>query len=788
MLSTKGNTLKNIESKIQIFLVPKSIIFRVSEWRNKKINIINIIKKKFKKKIIFRSSTTFEDTDKLSAAGAFVSVLNINSNNTKEIIKSTEKVIRSYKKKNKNISNQQILVQEMIENIKMSGVIFTGDIHGNKFYYNINYDDVTGLTNTVTSGSSIYSNKTLYIYKKRTDLIQSNRFKLIVKATKELEKIFKDIPLDIEFGLNNKNKLFLFQVRPVVINNKSDITQNFFNKNLNMIYNDLKNSFDSKKKDINGKTTLFSQMTDWNPAEMIGQHPSNLSYSLYRRLITDHSWLKARKIMGYKYFKDTSLMHKFAGKPYIDIRKSINSFLPKSLNKKISNNLVDLAINELKTNPAIHDKIEFELVPTCFSFDLERRASKFLNNISNKDKILVLKNIKNQFIDIFLKNLPTKSPGSIFQNKNKINILKNFQNTPRYKINGNINNINLIINQTIQFGIIPFSILARHAFIAKDNLLSLVRKKILNKYDLSRFEKSISTVTSKFLNDQKKAQDNYRYYKIFIKKYGHLRAGTYDINSSCYSEFNKNIFLVKKIKNINLNNNKFVLSKTKISNINQLLKKNNININSHELFNYFRQSIVSREYAKFVFAKSINIILQNIKIFARKNKISLSDIEQLDINDISLLKKDNISSLLKIVKKNNVLNSVNQLIKLPEIIVDKSNAFIGASVVSIPNFVSNEIIDAEVIYFESKNFDYKIKNKIVLIDNADPGFDWIFGHKIKGLITKFGGANSHMTIRCNELNIPAAIGCGETMFQDLIKAKKLSLNCKNRLVKVISYK
>jgi len=676
----------------------------------------------------------------------------------------------------------------MIEKIKMSGVIFTGDINGNKFYYNINYDDVTGLTDTVTSGYSIYSNKTLYIYKKRIDLIQSNRFKLIVKATKEVERLFKGIPLDIEFGLSNKNKLFLFQVRPVVVNNKLDVTQNFFNKKLNTIYKNLKNCFELRNKDINGKTTLFSQMTDWNPAEMIGQHPSNLSFSLYRRLITKHSWLKARKIMGYKYFKDTSLMHNFAGRPYIDIRKSINSFLPKSLSKKISNNLVDSAISELKKNPAIHDKIEFELVPTCFSFDLERRASKFLNNIDKKNKILILKTIKKNFLDLFLKNLLIKSPGSIFQNEKKINILKNLQNTSSYKINGNITNINLIIYQTIKYGIIPFSILARHAFIAKDNLLSLVRGKIVSKFDLSRFERSIFTVTSEFLNDQKKAQGNYKYYKIFIEKYGHLRAGTYDINSSCYSEIDKNIFLTKKVKNINLNNNKFVLSKKKIHRINQLLKKNNININSYELFNYFRQSIVSREYAKFIFTKSINIILQNIKIFAKKNEISLTDIEQIDINDISYFKKNNIISLFKIAKKNNFLHSVNQLIKLPEIIVNKSNAFIGASVVSIPNFVSNEIIVAEVIYFESKNFYHKIKNKIVLIDNADPGFDWIFGHKIKGLITKFGGANSHMTIRCNELNIPAAIGCGESMFQDIVKAKKLSLNCKNRLVKVISYK
>ena len=50
MLDTKANTLKNLENKIQLFLTPESMIFSVSEWINKKQEIINIIRKRFKKK------------------------------------------------------------------------------------------------------------------------------------------------------------------------------------------------------------------------------------------------------------------------------------------------------------------------------------------------------------------------------------------------------------------------------------------------------------------------------------------------------------------------------------------------------------------------------------------------------------------------------------------------------------------------------------------------------------------------------------------------------------------
>ena len=175
-IKTKANTLINISSKIRIFHVPKSYIFTVSDWiRNK-----SLIKKKIKqifseKEVIIRSSTSSEDSQKASFAGAFESFLNIDSKNSKKIELSINKVIKSYKSKISNIRNEQILVQEMIQNIKMSGVIFTGDNLGYQNYYSINYDDITGRTDTVTSGNSEYSNKTLFIFKK--NLVRSSRFK-----------------------------------------------------------------------------------------------------------------------------------------------------------------------------------------------------------------------------------------------------------------------------------------------------------------------------------------------------------------------------------------------------------------------------------------------------------------------------------------------------------------------------------------------------------------------------------------------------------------------------------
>ena len=776
ILGTKADTLINLEGKIKQFNIPKTYVFFVKDWLINSKSIQKLIKKKFKKKkIIFRSSTTFEDTSSLSEAGAFESILNIDSNNFNEIKKSIEHVINSYKKKINKISNQQILVQEMIESIKMSGVIFTGDNLGYDNYYSINYDDITGRTDTVTAGNTAYSNKTLYIFKTKKKFLRSSRFKKLIIATKEIENFFIS-PLDIEFCMTKKNRLYLLQVRPIVLKkNKKKFIKEDFNKKLEFEYNNIKKSFTKKNKyELNGRTTMFSQMSDWNPAEMIGQFPSKLSYSIYSKLITNKCWLIARKRMGYKFFEDSSLMKNFAGRPYIDIRKSLNSLLPKTLNKNTSNDLINKNILKLKNQPSSHDKIEFDLFPTCFSFQIKKK----LRNLGYKKNHL---EVENKLLEIFKANINSKSIGSIKYNLNKIEILNKIQKDKIYNKNFNILSINKIIKNLKIYGVVPFSILARHGFIAKDLLISLKDIKILNDTDLENFMRSFSTVTTEFLNDQIFLKKKKLSYKNFLNKYGHLRAGTYDIKSKNYFNMNKKVFYNDELTN-SIKHIKFNLSSNKKKKINNLLIKKQIDLNADQLFSYFESAIKSREYAKFIFTKSINTILEKISTFAHKKKINLKEIENLTLDRLINLSKHPRSKIKKEIFKNIKISELNKLIKLPEIIVEESNAYVGASVVSIPNFVTEQNITSEILFLENK-LENNLDNKIILLENADPGFDFIFSFKINGLITKYGGINSHMTIRCNELNIPAAIGCGEAIFEKVKQSKKINLNCKNLLIK-----
>ena len=142
--------------------------------------------------------------------------------------------------------------------------------------------------------------------------------------------------------------------------------------------------------------------------------------------------------------------------------------------------------------------------------------------------------------------------------------------------------------------------------------------------------------------------------------------------------------------------------------------------------------------------------------------------------------------MLNKIQKRESDYKTNLNIKLPLVLIDAKGVDVIPFQVSSPNFIGSKKIFSKIIFIDN-NMDFKkgeLNQKIILIENADPGFDWLFNFPINGLITKFGGANSHMSIRCNELKIPAAIGVGEKIFQDIRKNDQLILNCALKKIEV----
>jgi len=138
------------------------------------------------------------------------------------------------------------------------------------------------------------------------------------------------------------------------------LSSNLYDKALLKIYKKVK-KLNAKYPKLLGKKTIFGVMPDWNPAEIIGLRPKKLALSLYRELITDNIWAKQRDKYGYLNLRSHPLIVSFLGLPYVDVRVSFNSFIPKSLDLKISERLVDFYINKLAKNPHLHDRLSLKL-------------------------------------------------------------------------------------------------------------------------------------------------------------------------------------------------------------------------------------------------------------------------------------------------------------------------------------------------------------------------------------------------------------------------------------------
>jgi phosphoenolpyruvate-protein kinase (PTS system EI component) len=105
---------------------------------------------------------------------------------------------------------------------------------------------------------------------------------------------------------------------------------------------------------------------------------------------------------------------------------------------------------------------------------------------------------------------------------------------------------------------------------------------------------------------------------------------------------------------------------------------------------------------------------------------------------------------------------------------------------SAPNFVGSRHVEGEPLRLGNQSRGHgQLSGRIICIENADPGFDWIFTRNIAGLVSKFGGANSHMTIRCAELGLPAAIGVGEQTFERIAAANRVELDGAAKLLRPI---
>lgn len=770
LISTKANTLKELRGILKHSYIEELYIVQAERFFKETDAVIREIQEQFSdRKIVCRSSSVNEDNMETSNAGHFESVLNVDSSDAEAVRQAIERVYASYFEHTMTEDDiamlmeqsEQVLVQMQAENVKLSGVIFTRDIIYNRPYYMITYDD-KGKTDFVTNGEG---GKTKWIAKNASREFVEYDFALLIKAVKEIEEIYEYITaLDIEFAILQDRTIVIFQVRPLVaaLNIISPMTDREF-----------KDTKALAKCMYLDDFHILSDMAFWNPAEIIGSNPRPLDYSLYRELITAHIWSAGLQPLGYQAVRG-ELMKKVGNKPYISVNYTFEGLTPAGLSDELCYKLYQFYEKKLKADKTAHDKIEFEVIFNTYDFMTDDRLMELADNGFCDSEIQMLrdalfeiaKQTLGHYDEICEEDLNSLEQMTKLRHELRANALLSETNVMKL-----YSYINELLASIKDHGTPQFTRQARCAFMARSFCLTLVEKGYFTKQEMDDFMLSIPTVASEFERDFDLYSHGRMEREEFDHLYGHLRLGTYDIRSDSY----RNIYFDVGASHISGEKKKKrkarPLDEHKLS---MALREAGIDCSPVAFMDFIRRATQNREFFKFEFTKSLSLLLDVIVRLGEVMAIAREDMSYLEIQD--LLSYHSRDSYIHIIEGRRKMYHVNSYLVLPEVIFDVGDIDVIDIDEARPNFITNKVVEAHVVNLDEKH-DADIAGKIVVLTKADPGYDWIFAKGIAGFVTKYGGAASHMAIRCAEFGIPAAIGCGEKIFQRVKRMSVMKLDC-----------
>ncbi len=786
---SKAQTIKRLEAFGLTCIIPKNACHRWEAWCERSASVLVDVAKMFQNTLIaVRSSAAIEDGRLASQAGAYLTLLDVNPANPDELRGAIDEVFKSYPQ---NCSDDEVFIQEMVTDIEVSGVILTRCVDDGSPYYVLSYDEETGCSGHVTGGKGRH--KTVFVYRGfKAEYCVSRRVRAMLSLAQEIERVCGAIPLDIEFALDRQGVMHLLQVRRICTINDWHPDTEFRVSRLIPHVELFVSHVSARKKGLFGKSTIYGNMPDWNPAELIGPIPSPLAASLFRHLITASAWSVGRQRMGYRELPRTELMILIGGRAYIDVRASFNSFLPYGISETIGEKLIDAWLDRLAHTPSLHDKVEFEVAQTVRDFSFEQNFLERYPDVLTSEQRKAFEEVLLKFTNTALDLRPRASLPLALADIEKLagrQLPENlFFATESPAAQAGF--ITTLLDDCYVWGTVPFTIVARHGFIAEAFLRSAIVREAVSKERVDRFKASFRTIIGDLARDSSAVHRGTMPEALFMDRYGHLRPGTFDILSPCYRDRTDLFTSLSGDNRMEDESRPFFLTPSEKRRIEQLLDEAGVSsLDAHGLLRYAQLAIQGREYAKFVFTRHLSAALEAIAAWGSMHNLGRKDLSCLKIEDVlnnayASTRKEMTTFLMHKVEQASVELALARELKLSYLVRGVHDVHVVPVHRSEPNFITSKIVKGRISMLLATTVHYDaLKGKIICIENADPGFDWIFTKGIAGLITKYGGANSHMAIRCAERRLPAAIGCGEDLFERIMDWSVVELNCANGYIR-----
>lgn len=769
---TKARTLARVVPLLRASRVPPSLSFEFGEWCRARAYWLAQAQLRFgPTRLAVRSSHRDEDQQAHSHAGRYRTELNVPAQATEQLTAAIEAVFHSY---NRCAAGDEVLLQPMVEEVRACCVAATRTLDEAAPYYVLDYAQGVS-TDLVTRGAA----PTTAIYLARdvplAELDDDTR--KLLSALRELERLHPQTPIEAEFVLA-RDEVVLLQVRPIA--QAQTQVRRPSAAPLRRSLRDKLRRTEATDGTIYGARRLYAQMPDWNPAELIGVHPRPLARSLFRRLITQSTWREARASLGYRALDGGDLLEVFAGRPYVDVRRSFNSFLPQGIAALPAGRLIDAWLARLQANPELHDKVEFEIASTCVDFDfIERQEDRYA-------KVLTAQELR-----IYREQLLTPTRRCLDGDALTVAVeeLRRLQARLRGATAQPVRNrtdLRHDLDDAVRSAALPFARLARQAFVAEALLRSAERRGALDPERRQVLRSSIDGVAGAFFEAWRDA-DTAQERDSLREQYGHLRPGTFEITVPCYAAREVPFFGAVSAGAVTGKAHSFTLTARERAALDSLCAESGLDIDATALIEFYRSALSARECGKFVLSSAVSNFLEHLAEWARPLGIERDCLAWLDLQQLLSDPVDGDRWQAAAAKAQRRHERERQ-VKLPLLLAPGDDLRIVRCAPGQPTFHGGGVVEARIVAVDRYTQPASLPpHCIVAIESADPGFDWIFARAPVALVTAYGGPNSHMAIRCAELACPAVLGYGAEGLRRLLRGARAAIDFDSGVVRTANH-
>lgn len=767
VVSTKARTLQRLKPLLTKSRIEPLYIFTVDAWLRHRDAIAGDVGEAFGElAVAVRSSSVNEDSLTESKAGFFHSELGVPAGDAQALGAAVDRVVASYAAGGEVQNHKhQVLIQRQTTGARLCGVLFTRDLESNAPYHVIGYTE-SGRTDAITSGED---GALLKVFHGVDPTQLEDPWPAVLAAVVELEHIIPSYPLDIEFAVVD-DEVVIFQVRPLAANvGKPEVDLRRVTEQLEAA----KSEFEAL-----GGDCALSDMLLWNPAELIGHRPARLAFDLFERVVMRGAWSKGLEPLGYPA-STGRLLERIAYKPYINVDVACRALIPACVAESLQAPISRCVRERLRAAPDLHDKAEFHLLFSCWDFDLGPRLAGLAEQGVSNEACAELEATLATWTRERFASFQSQS----VELQSRIDSLVAFNQTSLTERREELKAagpalIEQMLDSCERDGVVPFVTAARLAFVGEALLRSLVARGIVEAEELDAVLGSFSTVATDMTESLGRLHAGELTSEAFLSRFGHLRAGTWDVRELRYDATGVLTQLTpaptRAIRSV---------PAALRAKIDVALAQSPLCSDAETLLAFAGTFIAAREAFKFVFTRTLSDVLELLKDLGAARGLSPEQLSILSLESALSLGEGSAADAAALVAK--AATGAERLggLQLPPLLFEVGDLSVLRFPVSSPTFVTNDVVTGETATVLSGEPDaaLDVAGRIVLIERADPGYHWLLTRGIRGLVTKYGGAASHMAICCAELGIPAAIGCGER-YERLCLLPEISLDCASKRV------